>query len=457
MAKQPGRKILRVGLFQNQRLLEERLMRKPETVTIGHDYHKNTLVVPASRLPRTFAIFEQEGDGYVLQFTEQMGGKVSRGQGVETLEDLRRKGVAKKKGGVYRLPLTPQMRGRVVVGEATVVFQFVTPPPQRPKPVLPASMRGGLIHGMDRPLALLILLSALIQVGFVVFLELQDWPVVEDQEFRIPDRMARIMVDEPEEEPEPEIVDDGEGPDETQPDETEPAPVEEPTPEEVAEQRHEERLSTTEQVRDTTQINTLAAAMDEGGDIRNMLDSYREMDIDSRFAEGSRVEVDSGAGGDHFGGRGDPDATGGGLAEGEELGALDGASQDVDTGRREETQVERVPVQMGVDEPEDMIGGTLDTAAVQRGLRQLQSAIQACYRDYLRTNPSASGTVRVLITITARGNRGVISSADVAGDEVGGRVGQCVANQLRAGRARLPAPEDGDVQITVPFHFSPGG
>ena len=62
MAKKPVRKILRVGLIQNQKILEERLMRKPKTVTIGHDYKKNTLVVPASKLPRTFSVFEWDGN-----------------------------------------------------------------------------------------------------------------------------------------------------------------------------------------------------------------------------------------------------------------------------------------------------------------------------------------------------------------------------------------------------------
>ncbi len=462
MSKQPVQKILRVGLFQNQRLLEERYMRKPAKVTIGTNFRKNTLVVPVSKLPSSFLLFDESGGKYTLQFTEKMKGKVSGGGKVQTLEELRRSGAAKKKGPVYQYALKGMERGRVQVGEAAVVFQFVTPPPVRPKPVLPASMKGGLIHGMDRPLALLILLSALLQVGFVVFLELNDWPVREDQEFRIPDRMARIMVPDEPDEPEPVEQDDTPGDEPTQePEPTpDPEPVEERTPEDVAEERHEERLEVTQRIEDTTIIGTLAAPSEDGiGVVERLVADVRDITAEEAFEGTTRVETGSGVRGDRLGrgGSGSPDASGG-IAEGEDLGEIAGAGGSVDTGERRETEVERVPVQMGVDTPDDMVGGTLDTAALTRALRQLQNNIEACYRDYLRTNPNASGTVRVLIMISAQGSRGVIRSADVALDEVaGGRVGQCIANQLRAGRVRLPPPEDGDVQITIPFHFSPGG
>lgn len=459
MANKPGQKILRVGLFQNNRLLEERLMRKPETVTIGYDLRKNHLVVPASNLPRTFALFAYEGGTYFLQFTDKMEGKVSRsGEGVQTLQELRQSGVAKKKGEVYVVALNHGTSGRVRIGEAAVVFQFVTPPPLRPQPVLPASMKGGLVETMDRPLALLILLSALLQVGFVIFLELQDWPVMEDQEFRIPDRMARIMVppEEPDEQPDPEPTDDGNEPvaDDTPAEPSEPA--DEPTPEEVAEARQEERIEVTERVRDTTIIGTLTAPSEDGGIVARLVDQVGNISTEEAFEGAQRVDVGSGANTDRLGRSGSPDAGGQQLAEGEEIGAIGAANRRVETGERQEETVQRVTLNMS--QPDDVVGGTLNAGELNRALRQLSSSIEACYRDYLRTNQTASGTVRVLITITARGSRGVVQDATVALDEVSpnNRVGQCVANQLRSGRVRLPAPEDGDVQVTVPFHFAPG-
>lgn len=469
MVKQPGKKILRVGLFQNERFLEERLMRTAATVTVGHDLKKNTLIVPASDLPRSFELFKYEKEQYVLQFTAGMEGKVVRSaeSGVETFEELRRSGVAKKKGDVYQVSLSQESRGRIALGDAAVVFRFMTPPPVRPMPVLPASMRGGLIQGLDGPFALFVVLSILLQVGFVIFLELNDWPVEEYTELRIPDRMARIMIPQKEEEPEielePELV-EGEGEEgEGEAVEEEPAPAEAPerTPEQVAEERSAERQEVTARVENTTILGTLTAQGEDGqSSIQRLIGNVGDISIEEAFDGTSRVVTDSGISTDRLGrgGSGSPDAGGGGgMVEGSELGELGGVDGRVDTGQREEQRVETVKVDVGLDPPGDMIGGTLDTQALMRALGQLRNNIEACYRDYLRTNPQARGSVRVLITVTARGSRGVIDRADVAADEVsGGRVGQCISNQLTRGRVRLPAPEDGDVQVTVPYHFSPG-
>lgn len=464
MAKRPGSKILRVGLFQNDRLLEECWMRKPGTVTIGHDLKRNHLVVPASNLPRTFSIFAYVGGRYFLQFTDQMDGKISRrGEGgVQSLQDLVASGTAKKKGSVYQVPLDFGTSGRIRIADAAVIFQFVTPPPIRPRPVLPASMKGGLVNSMERPLALILGLSALIQVGFVVILAVQDWPVVEEQEFQIPDRMARIFVPVEPEEPEPvdqEPTDDGDQAVAEDPPEQTNDTVEEATPEEIAEARQEERIEVTERVRDTTIVGTLTALGEDGRSVVDRLvDNVGDISTEEAFEGAQRVEVGSGARTDVLGRRdGSPDAGGGGLAEGEEINAIGGSDREVDIGDRKEEEVQRVD--LGISQPDDVVGGSLDTAALNRSLRQLSSNIEACYRDYLRTNQTASGTVRVLISITARGSRGVVQSATVALDEVSpnNRVGQCVANQLQSGRVRLPPPEEGDVQVTVPFHFAPGG
>ncbi|WP_230467694.1 AgmX/PglI C-terminal domain-containing protein [Lujinxingia vulgaris] len=464
MAKASGRKILRVGLIQNEKVLEERLLRKEETVSIGSDYKRNLLVLPASNLPKSFALFEPAGGSYTLQFTDKMEGRVSRGGSVQSFEELRSSGVAKKKGDVYQVKLDATMRGRVVIGEATVLFQFVTPPPVRPAPVLPASMRGGFMSSIDRPLAMLLLLSALIQIGFVVFVENQDWPVPEETEFRIPDRIARIMVEEKQDEPEPEEIEleeteegEGENEGEAAPQQAEPAPSK--TPEEVADARQEERLRLTEEVRDATVLRVLTAD-GEGGEsaIARVTDSLRNLGADEAFAGSSRVEYQAG-GGDRLAlGRGDSEADGVGTrADIGEIGSTKGASKakdGVDTGKREETTVRARPVQ--IQNPDDAIGGTLDQAAVSRALRQIQRNIQDCYERELRRNNSAQGTVRVLVTVSAAGSRGRVSDAKVAADGVGGGVGQCVAQEIQR-RLRVPAPEGGDSMFTLPFVFSPGG
>src|SRR5271156_5900144 len=83
-------KILRSGIIQNGKIVEERLVRKRENVTIGQST-KNTFVVPASNaLPRTFTIFELTPAGYAINFSDSMDGRISLGDEVVALPALRK-------------------------------------------------------------------------------------------------------------------------------------------------------------------------------------------------------------------------------------------------------------------------------------------------------------------------------------------------------------------------------
>ena len=57
-------KILRIGIIQGGRIVEERLVRKRENITIGQSA-KNMFVVLSDALPRNWLLFEASGTGYV--------------------------------------------------------------------------------------------------------------------------------------------------------------------------------------------------------------------------------------------------------------------------------------------------------------------------------------------------------------------------------------------------------
>lgn len=450
MAKKPAKKILRVGLIQNQRILEERLFRKPQTVTVGHHYKKNTLVVPASNLPRTFPVFEWDGKGYVLQFTEKMEGRVSRGNGVETLEELRNKGAAKKKGKVYRVRLTPKMRGRVAVGEATILFQFVTPPPERARPVLPASMKGGLLGGgIDRPLAVAVAIAAILQVGFVLYLEFAV-EITDDGPYRVyhDDVHAEVDVEEEEDEDEPE---EDEDPDEVEPEEAEevePAePEEQPDPEDLADQQHQDELDATEEPDDVVTHSMLGAIDDEGGMESIVDDAVGDMDM-AAIMDGAETTEEGDVGGPGPLGRGDG-SDDGGRVEGEGVDEIEGSGDDPG----------------GVDGPDDAPVATVtpdeppttpddyDPGEFVPRLRSFDNQIESCYQAELTVNRQAAGEILMELTIEEdRGWR--ITGARAIRDTVGGDVASCIASTLR--NSRMPAP-DGDeaVILEMPYTFAP--
>ena len=63
--RRPGAKlkILRIGIIQGGRIVEERLVRKRENITIGQSA-KNMFVVLSDALPRNWLLFEASGTGY---------------------------------------------------------------------------------------------------------------------------------------------------------------------------------------------------------------------------------------------------------------------------------------------------------------------------------------------------------------------------------------------------------
>src|SRR4051794_14092326 len=116
-----GAKILRIGIVQNGKIVEERLVRKRADVTIGQSA-RNTFVVPASSaLPRSFTLFPLDGNGFGLNFSDGMDGRIAFDQSTapQTLAQLR--GKAQKRGEFHYMPLPDKSRGKVVIGDLTVL------------------------------------------------------------------------------------------------------------------------------------------------------------------------------------------------------------------------------------------------------------------------------------------------------------------------------------------------
>ncbi|MEK6608954.1 MAG: hypothetical protein AABZ30_14940, partial [Myxococcota bacterium] len=188
----PAQKILRIGVIQAGRIIEEKLVRRQESVTIGTST-RNTLTIFTAGLPRSFTIFERIGSRYVLNFTEAMDGRVGVKDRVLPLLQVMEENLARRRGNVWQLPLDENSRGKVVAGDVTLLFQFVTPPPPRPRPKLPPSVRGGVMAEMDWLMAGCFLFAAVLHLGLIMYLHNVDWPkeIAIDQ---IPDRFVKDLV-----------------------------------------------------------------------------------------------------------------------------------------------------------------------------------------------------------------------------------------------------------------------
>src|SRR5678816_2105623 len=103
MSVQTGPKVLRIGLVQSGRVVEERIIKQRTTVTVGSN-ERAIFVIPSQAVPPMFKLFELIGNEYHLNFLDGMTGRVALASGITDLAALR--GQAKKVGGAYPVSYT---------------------------------------------------------------------------------------------------------------------------------------------------------------------------------------------------------------------------------------------------------------------------------------------------------------------------------------------------------------
>ena len=79
------------------------------------------------------------------------------------------------------------------------------------------------------------------------------------------------------------------------------------------------------------------------------------------------------------------------------------------------------------------------------------SAVQACYEQQLKRNPSLKGKIVVRFTI---GSTGRITEVDIDDNQMGNdEVASCIKAKIRAWTT--PFKPDGDATVSYPFVFQP--
>lgn len=470
MAQSRDRKILRIGISQNGKLVEERLLRKRDSVTIGASTRSTFVLPQLAAAGRSHLLFELKAGVFHLCFTQAMTGKVSVESAVLDFQTLRTQNLAKKRGDVWVLPLSEQSRGKVVIDDVTLLFQFVTPPPPPSRLQLPASVRGGILHAIDWPFTNLLLSSAVLQVAAVLFITTRDYPEKPKGIDQLPDRFVNLLV-ERKETPPPEVakVDetkDKEG--EKQPVAKEPevvkkapepkkAPVDEPaanTPEgqKVAEDKRVRRMK--ENVVNRTILSQLGTNGGDGpGDLVNSLtNGANTVSMAEAFDGASAVAMANG-------GENERDTrrrVGGGSGETGQVAKLDNnaviakGGGPVSTGSKAPEVAVKGKVE--IKQPSEAFGtGVLDSAEIASVVKRRTGAVKACYERQLKRNTKLAGAVKIQFTIEQSGR---VERATVLENNTGdAELGTCIAGQIRTWRFRQP--DGGSVTVAYPFLFAP--
>jgi outer membrane biosynthesis protein TonB len=442
-------RILRIGIVQGGRIVEERLIRKRENISIGWS-SKATFAVPSESLPKQWLLFEAHPKGYIAHFADAMDARIAVGNEVISLAQLKQAGRLRRQGASSRYLLDERSRGKVTVGDLSVLFQFVTPPPPQPRPQLPASVRGSFFTGMDWFYTSIATGSFLAHLIFVLYLRSVDWPRKPDIE-EIPDRFVQMVVKAKPPEPPKENAKKDDTKKEDDSKAKKPAAnasasksaKKELSAEEKARLDAERRARLAEQVRNTGILKLLGAKADGSGSIADVLgkgDVDRDQEKAFQGVGGLTVATSDASL------RGVKTGTGG-SGKVANISGLRGAGSiaggDTGGGAAEK----RVTGVVKSEAP--AVDGELDPSLVSKEVRARLGAIKACYERSLKRNPNLSGKIKVRWTITAAGT---VSAVEIDEDSMGdGEVTACIKGLIS--RWRFPAPSGGSVDVVYPFVF----
>jgi TonB family protein len=459
--KHSGSKVLRVGLFRDKKIVEERIVRKRETVSIG-TAAKNHLIIKSGTLPEKlesrFELFQLVGDDYILNFTGEMAGKIALPGGVQKLEHLRDTGAARNAGTHYQIKLADTSRGNIKIGDFTVFFEFVSAPPITPKPQLPAAVQRGFVKNIDWTFTTWVIFSYMVFFGFIIYMENADWKVDKGVQ-EVPESLARLIFEAPIEPPavKEELIEEGVGEEEKEAEGKAPdkkptkAAGKGPTGEEQAGASAEGRARIAQEAAAQAEAMLLGALGGSGGALGDVLSggavTGNAADVLAQ-ASGVGVATKSEAGTlrTRSGGGGSGQKAGlGSLKKGEGAGKAAKEGQAV--------KEREVRGNVGLNSGGDIGGsGEFDQALVQRQIKQRLKSITRCYESELRRNPSLSGKVTVTFTIQERGN---VTNAKASENTTGSpAVADCVTRTISRFRFN-PGPDGGSVTFRYPFVFQP--
>lgn len=435
----PQPKVLRIGVIQGGKIIEERHLRRRETVTVGRDA-KSTLVLPVPELSNGFPLFDLRGGQYHLVFTPAMSGRLQLdGQDTE-LQQLRESGQAKVEGGNFSVALSERARGRIVVGGVTLLFQFVAPAERVAVSELPKDIKGNFLSGFDRFFLLTLAIS--VGVHFTCGTGIILAPMPEERELELdelPDRFASLLIPQKPPEPvkQPEVA--AKGPEKAAP---ETPKVDKPAGEKpAAAPRSPEAMEAAR--KRVANMGLVGAINAGGGSVADVLGSGNSLSADFASALSGVTGVgvataDAVKGGPKGGGAGEVAGIG-------DLGTSGGGK--VDLGGKADAEV-RGRVSSAAPEVDS---ADVDRGALTRYVKARLKAIQNCYERELKRNPSLKGKVLVRFTI---GTNGRTSEIEIEENTLGNpAVGSCIQSLIRTWS--FPFRPDSEVPVSYPFVFAP--
>lgn len=437
-----GPKVLRIGVVQGGRVIEERIIKERSDVTIGPS-ERSMFVLSADDIRTSHKLFELVNDEYVLNFSESMSGRVALPTGVSDLELL--KGQSKRgPSGSYQVRVTDDSRGKVIVGDTTFLFQFVAPPPIQPRPQLPIAVTRGAggIDWRTTIIASFAFLAHFLGIGAMY----SDWldPIVDEQVSLagLVDTLDQLPLPPPveetpvEQDDKPDKTDTAEKPQPAQQQSSSNTPPSNAGGGKLTDAQSAALGNELEQLSMATlaalgSTGPATAGVLKGGDVPTGA-------LDAAAASGSGV----GIGGDlKLGGTGGTirPGTGGGI------GSIGSTGTGSGTGTGTSTTVAGPKGNASVS-ANTTVGSVSNAASVVAGMR---AGFKRCYEQGLAQNPDIAGSVRLTIRVGPGGEVAGVNASNTG--NLTASVISCVRSRAQA--AQFAPPDGGSAVIDVPVTF----
>ena len=455
----PTQRILRVGIIQNGQVVEERIFRSREAVTAGQGL-KNSFVVASSAFPASLTLFEVKGGKYHLRVTSAMQGRVALGDGMLDLANIATSGKGQKAGDAWSVEIPDSSRGKVSLGDTTLLFQFVAPPPLKVLPQLPANMRGNLLTflataaSIDAVYLSSFAFSLLLQAGTILYAVNFVPPPARDAAMKeMTERIIKIIANveppKPKEEEVPTEVDpnaEAEKAEEKTP-EAKPEPEAKPAQEAPPRTQEEIRAAAKERVQQDSALSALFNSDSGAGPALGISESMSSKRADEVIknqklaGDGTGIASNTGLGGSD-GGSG-------------KLGGVDVSGSSSVGGatavRVEGTTGAKVKIRLKAEAESTAGSGSLSKDKIREVIDRRKKDIERCYERELAKDPGLKGRLEIKWTI---GEEGTVTQADVGENDLGSAVAACSKGVVR--RWRFAKPEGGSITVSKVFILDSG-
>ncbi len=421
-----GPRVLRIGAFVEGRIVEERIVPRQAAVSVGSSEKATFVVKGGVALHR---LLEKVEDGYVLHLAAGITGRVATSAGVVDLASR----------GSRTLALDEQSRGRIVVGDTTLLFQFVVPPPAQAPPQLPLAVKQGLMAQIDWTLTVIAAFSFLLHFGLVggMYSDWGDTVVSDDLTVGISHLVVPAAT--------PSLVETSEEPvasathttTPSSPATSRPAPAtaSRPSPQPPGQP---DPTAVTGLVNELARLHIEGIGSIKGGpNLTAVLTTPDSAPVDLNALWNRETRIDN---------------------RSSSLGLPPGQNAPIEPGRRDlpvgtapdvstAVAIKKI-IPFDVHEDPPLVGGSLLNAeAVIRG--QIHPGARRCYQSGLDSDPGQSGKLMVLIRV---GPSGEVQSATVQSNTgLSQRVAGCVLGVTR--NAKFDPPGPSGASILLPFSF----